>query len=353
MNKPKQSDPARLKVPETRRRALTSLPLPKLPEETSILAMEIENDHLENYSVVQPLSTNEPSSPQSTSLRKAGLNSTFHSAYTPKFALSPASTWEGRTNYQNQLYLDNAKAKLAGSVAIDFFARHEFAEKQRARLIDWMIEVLKIYQQSEETIFRAFHIMDEYLTQTPQVLKPGDLHLLGSTCMYLASKQEEVRPIRLNALVVDILKNKFTAEDIFTKEFDVLVTIGFRTQKPDLFALIRCALNVLGIEDLAVFSFVENISLLISKMCLFFRDIVTQFTTTEIAASILIMALKLAESVHPGFCAGSHMRRVGSDFQIEEQFLLNALGLINRALVGFEQAFPYVRNVEAFHQFAG
>lgn len=315
--------------------------------------MEIENDHQENYSVVQPLSTHEPSSPQSTSLRKAGLNSTFHSAYTPKFALSPASTWEGRTNFQNQMYLDNAKAKLVGSAAVDFFAKHDLAEKPRARLIDWMIEVLKIYQQSEETIFRAFNLMDEYLIHTAQAVKPGDLHLLGSACMYLASKQEEVRPIRLNALVVDICKNKFTAEELFAKEIDILVTIGFRTQKPDLFALIRCALNVLGIEDIAVFSFVENISVLISKMCLFFRDIVTRFTTTEIAASILIMALKLAESVHSGFCAGSHMRRVGSDFQVEEQFLLNALGLINRALVGFEQAFPYVRNVEAFHQFAG
>ena len=353
MSKTRQTDQARLKVPETRRRALTSLPLPNLPEETSILAMEIENDHLENYSVAQPMSFNEPSSPQSSTYRKGGLNSTFHSAYTPKFALSPATPSEARTEFQHQIYLNNAKAKLAGQVAVDFFSRHEITEKPRARLLDWMIEVLKIYQQSEETLFRAFNLMDEYLTLSTKAVKPGDLHLLGSACMYLASKQEEVRPIRLNALVVDICKNKFTVEDIFAKELDVLTTIGFRTQKPDLFALIKCALNVLEIQDIAVFSFVENITVLIAKMCLFFKDIVTKFTVMEIAASILIMALKLTESVHPTFCSGPHMRRVGAEFQVEEQFLINALGLINKALVGFEQAFPYVRNVEAFHQFAG
>lgn len=353
MNRTKQTDQARLKVPETRRRALTSLPLPNLPEETSILAMEIEADNLENFSLVPPPSLNEPASPQSASYRKGGLNSTFQSAYTPKFALSPASNTEGRAQFQNQIFLTNARAKLAGQVATDFFARHEISEKPRARLLDWMIEVLKIYQQSEETLFRAFNLMDEYLTHTAEAVKPGDLHLLGSTCMYLASKQEEVRPIRLHALLDDICKHKFTAEEVFAKELDVLRAIGFRTQKPDLFALIRCALNVLGIEDLAVFSFVENITVLIAKMCLFFRDIVTKFTVIEIAAAILIMALKLAESVHPAFCAGEHMRRVSAEFQVEEQFLINALGIINKALVGFEPTFPYVRNVEAFHQFAG
>jgi hypothetical protein len=352
MSKNRQSDQARLKVPETRRRALTSLPLPKLTEESSTLAMEIENDHQDHFSMARPPSAVEPSTPQSTSYQKA-LNSTFNSAYTPRFALSPASTIEGRAQFQNQTYLNNAKAKLAGAVATDFFAKHEVTEKPRARLLDWMIEVLKIYQQSEETLFRAFSLVDEYLTLTTEVVRPGDLHLLGSTCMYLASKQEEVRPIKLNALIVDICKGKFTVEDIFVKELEVLRTIGFRSQKPDLFELIRCGLNVLGIEEIAVFSFVENISVLIAKMSLFFGDIVTKFTVIEIAASTLIMALKLAESVHPTFCAGPHMQRIGVELQIEEQFLLSNIFLINKALVGFESTFPYVRNVEAFHKFAG
>lgn len=353
MSKARTADQARLKVPETRRRALTSLPLPKLPEESSSLAMEIENDNLEQYSVTQTHSIAEPLSPQSNSIRKAGLNSTRHSIHTPKFALSPISSVKSREAVQSQIHLNFAKIKVAGGVATDFFGKHEVTEKLRARMMDWMIEVLKIYQQSEETLFRAFALMDEYLASTSKVVKPTDLHLLGSTCMFIASKQEEVRPIKLSALVVDICKDKIPVDAIFGEELEILSTIGFRSQKPDLFALIRCTLNVLGIEDTAIFSFVENITVLIAKMCLFFREVVTKFTVPEIAASILIMALKLTESVHAGFCAGPHIQRIVAEFEIEEQFLMNAIYLINKSLIAFEQTFPYVRNVEAFHKFAG
>lgn len=352
MSKTSKTDQARLKVPETRRRALTSLPLPKLPEESSALAMEIENDQADHFAEAHPPTALEPASPQSSSYHKA-LNSTFNTVHTPSFALSPASTVEGRTHFQNQTYLNNAKARLAGAVATDFFARHEITEKTRARLLDWMIEVLKIYQQSEETLFRAFSLLDDYLAQTPRVVQSADLHLLGSTCMYVASKQEEVRPIKLNALVVDICKGKFSVEEIFAKELDVLSTIGFRSQKPDLFELLRCGLNVLGIEDLAVFSFVENISVLIGKMSLFYRELVTKFTATQLAASTLIMSLQLATVVHPGFCAVLHHQRIAAEFQITEEMRTHNIFAHNMALVAFETAFPYVRNVEAFHKFAG
>ena len=32
--------------------------------------------------------------------------------------------------------------------------------------------------------------------------------------------------------------------------------------------------------------------------------------------------------------------------------MMHAIFLVNHHLVGFEAAFPYVRNVEAFHKFA-
>lgn len=353
MSKARQADQARLKVPETRRRALTSLPLPKLPEESASLAMEIETDNVEQYSLGQATSVIEPTSPQSSSLLKAGLNTTRHSIGTPRFALSPPGPQKSRAEAEHQMFFNCARQKLKGAVATDFFARHEITEKLRARMMDWMIEVLKIYQQSEETLFRAFALMDDYLAQTKAVVKPADLHLLGSTCMFLASKQEEVKPIKLSALLVDICKDKIPVEAIFAKELEVLSTIGFRAHRPDLFAMIRCGFNVLGVEEPGVFSFVENISVLIAKMCLFFREVVAKFTTQEMTASILVMALKLTESVQPGFCAGGHIQRVVAEFGIDQQFLMGAIFLMNKCLISFEQSFPYVRNVEAFHKFAG
>ena len=34
-----------------------------------------------------------------------------------------------------------------------FLDNHQINERQRAKMLDWMIEVLKIYKQREETIF--------------------------------------------------------------------------------------------------------------------------------------------------------------------------------------------------------
>lgn len=353
MSKNRQADQARLKVPETRRRALTSLPLPKLPEESVSLAMEIESDNFDQYSAAQTYSATEPMSPQSSSCLKAGLNSTLPSINTPQLIMSPIVSKHSRVATQNQIYFNTARNKLSNCQATDFFARHEITEKLRARMMDWMIEVLKIYQQTEDTLFRAFGIMDEYLSLTNGVVKPADLHLLGSTCMFIASKQEEIRPIKLTAMVVDICKEKITAEQIMTKELEVLLTVGFRSQRPDLLAMLRCALNVIGITDAQVFSFVENISVLIAKMSLFFREVVTKYTVLETSAAILIMALKLTESVQGGFSASIHIQRVVTEFGIDEQFLMSAIFLMNKCLISFEQIFPYVRNVEAFHKFAG
>lgn len=340
-------------MPETRRRALTALPLPKLPEESASLAMEIESDHMDHYSMAAGTSLAEPMSPQSASERKGGLNSTILTTATPKLVFSPPGPARSRSAVQHQIYLNHAKAKVVGSPATDFFAKHEITEKLRARMLDWMIEVLKIYQQSDETLFRAIALMDGYLAATPACVRPGDLHILGSTCMFLASKQEEVRPIKLSALVADICKDKLPADAILAKELEVMGALGFRSQRPDLFALMRCALNVLGIEESAVFSFVENITVLIAKMALFFREVVARFGVADIAAAILIMALKLAESVHPGFCAAPHIQRVVAEFGVDETFLMGAIFLMNKSLLAFEQTFPYVRNVEAFHKFAG
>lgn len=354
MSRTSKTDQARLKVPETRRRALTSLPLPKLPEESSALAMEIESDQQEHFAGLHPPSRAEPSTPKSNTSNKA-LNSTFFTALSPPFARSPVSTHEGRTQFQNQMYLNNAKAKLAGAAATDFLARHELTEKARARLLDWMIEVLLVYHQSDETLFRACSLLDDYLTQTSQVVKPNDLYLLGSICLYIASKQEEVRPIKLSALLSDICKGKFTPEEVFAKELDVLSTIGFRSQKPDLFELLRCGLNVLGLEDFAVFSFVENIAVLIAKTSLFFREVVTTFTTMELAASTLIMAVQLAASVFPSFQPRPFIQLIVAEFEIQavEEFCHRRVRSHHQALNNFEAIFPYVQNVKAFHKFAG
>ena len=69
---------------------------------------------------------------------------------------------------------------------------HSVNERLRAKMMDWMIEVLKIYSQREETIFRAFYLLDYFLLKSPDSIQAKNLHLLGTVCLMIASKNQEV-----------------------------------------------------------------------------------------------------------------------------------------------------------------
>lgn len=87
-------------------------------------------------------------------------------------------------------------------------------ERYRAKMMDWMIEVLKIYNQREETIYRAFFLLDLFLLKSESPLSVNNLHLVGTACLMLASKHEEVAFIHTDTIIKNIAYGKFTLEEL-------------------------------------------------------------------------------------------------------------------------------------------
>ena len=73
--------------------------------------------------------------------------------------------------------------------------RHGITEVGRARMIDWMFEVLTAFKMSEQTFFLAVQYMDRYIAESEKLLDLSQLHLIGITCMFLASKFEDITPL--------------------------------------------------------------------------------------------------------------------------------------------------------------
>lgn len=67
-------------------------------------------------------------------------------------------------------------------------ANHEISPQMRSRMIDWMIEVCSIYKKGEDTYFHAVYLFDKYLSLTDKILDDTDIHLIGITCLFSASK---------------------------------------------------------------------------------------------------------------------------------------------------------------------
>lgn len=72
-----------------------------------------------------------------------------------------------------------------------------------------MIEVLSSYKMTEETFFKSVYIMDQYMKKSTARLEVKDLHLIGITSMFIASKYEEIHPLKLEVLYDKIARKKF------------------------------------------------------------------------------------------------------------------------------------------------
>jgi G2/mitotic-specific cyclin 3/4 len=67
----------------------------------------------------------------------------------------------------------------------------EITLSDHSELVDWMAEVVEDQQLQTETLFLAVHLMDSVLKLKP--IKKSSFQLLGATCIFVASKLEEIQ----------------------------------------------------------------------------------------------------------------------------------------------------------------
>lgn len=108
------------------------------------------------------------------------------------------------------MYFDIVHAKVSALSFFGFLDRHEVKEKHRAKMMHWIAEVFQTYSQRTATLFKAFFIMDLYFQHANRQLKLDELHIIGATCMFIASKLEEVVPISLGVVLEQVCHGKFT-----------------------------------------------------------------------------------------------------------------------------------------------
>jgi hypothetical protein len=79
----------------------------------------------------------------------------------------------------------------------------------RTRLVDWMMEALYQFNCEQETIFLSIQLMDLFSSLYSENNLKESLHLIASTCIYIASKMEDIQPISNLFLTQKILHNQY------------------------------------------------------------------------------------------------------------------------------------------------
>ena len=95
-------------------------------------------------------------------------------------------------------------------------------------MVDWIFEVLQAFKMSEQTFFLSVQYMDRYVASVPNRLPLEQLHIVGITCMFIASKYEDITPLFMPTVTKRIGHNRFTKDAILKQERHILSTLSFK-----------------------------------------------------------------------------------------------------------------------------
>ncbi|ETO83346.1 CMGC/CDK/CDC2 protein kinase [Phytophthora nicotianae P1976] len=113
---------------------------------------------------------------------------------------------------------------------IELVSRQEtVTSTHRSMLVDWIIEVVDVFELSPRTAFLAVNYTDRYLELA--TVKKTQLQLLGATCLHVASKMEDLTYIGVNDLV-KCASYGFTATEVRVMEVKVLNALKFTLVAP-------------------------------------------------------------------------------------------------------------------------
>ena len=99
-------------------------------------------------------------------------------------------------------------------LTVNSLANHKITANLRARMVDWMIEVLTNFKCEDQTFFLAISLLDRYLKNKRECQEIADLHIMGVTTMFIASKYEDIYPLKMKMIFEKIAHKKIPIKRI-------------------------------------------------------------------------------------------------------------------------------------------
>ena len=165
-------------------------------------------------------------------------------------------------------------------------------------MADWMIEVLNNYSSSHQTFFLAISILDRYFANHSRELAPSELHVSGCVSMLIASKYEEVHPMKIATLVGKIAHNKISAEEFMKLEQEMLKVIKFRAWAPtpfEMFGNMKAVLRLDLILTSELFKHFEDTAIYLMKMAMYHYELISSHSYFELMIGVLVISLKTTQ----------------------------------------------------------
>lgn len=256
-------------------------------------------------------------------------------------------------NYNLQNILTNELLKSPENYRKNYFLHQNLSEEIRARMVDWMVEVLSSFNCSQNTFFVSLDILDAYLTKTKKVYETREIHLLGVTAMLIASKMEEIIPFKISTIVEKMTHNKISAKSILEMECNIITTMNFKIlSEPSLFIFIEFLLVKLNIHRSKYFKDIMKVVTYISKMLMHNYKILVKFPLKYLASSCIYICLKIIEQVNFELKAKNCVEKLKSLLNLKENIFYHSSEILLNLAKNFENQFPFSKNLLKFDSFS-
>ncbi|KAI7986007.1 Cyclin-A2-4 [Camellia lanceoleosa] len=135
------------------------------------------------------------------------------------------------TIYAPDIYSNLRVAELIRRPHTTFMetVQRDITQSMRGILVDWLVEVSEEYKLVPDTIYLTVHLIDLFLSQN--YIERQRLQLLGITCMFIASKYEEICAPRVEEFCF-ITDNTYSRGEVLKMESQVLKNLGFQLSAP-------------------------------------------------------------------------------------------------------------------------
>jgi hypothetical protein len=105
----------------------------------------------------------------------------------------------------------------------------------RGHVIEWLYLINTKLQGSRQVFFKSMGLFDEFLVkERSKVISKENIQLFAATCYFIATKLEEVSNFSIEFLKREILKDKFSREEILRTEIEIIKKLNMKLQTPTL-----------------------------------------------------------------------------------------------------------------------
>eukprot|EP00357_Protocruzia_adherens_P022382 CAMPEP_0114978740 /NCGR_PEP_ID=MMETSP0216-20121206/3979_1 /TAXON_ID=223996 /ORGANISM="Protocruzia adherens, Strain Boccale" /LENGTH=378 /DNA_ID=CAMNT_0002339979 /DNA_START=883 /DNA_END=2019 /DNA_ORIENTATION=+ len=232
----------------------------------------------------------------------------------------------------------------------DSLGHHKVSPQLRAKMVDWMIEVLTNFNCEQSTFFLSVQIMDQYLTKTEKALQPQDIHLLGVTCMFIASKYEDYYPLKMSIIFEKIGHRKLSRDAIRNMEREVLQTLDYNICCPTVLERMeKLCMDFMGSQDRWAQERVKNLCIFLAKAAK--HDYESNcFRASTLGTAVVFLAFKMFENAFKASVQENWEGDLLNTKEEEEEVSACCHRLYNLSQ-NFDSMFPGLENLKRNHKF--